>query len=327
MSAFCRGRNSGRGRCRSSRRRRDRPARATLVPADSFRRTVSSRARPACRVRSHCRLPECAKCRLRRAAWPSSSTRHGEPRAKLFNGDAGLLGADVLHAEPEDPRELGEVVDVAAAMDECEHVAPPNGVALLGREAVSAAIGLFVAHEREAIPGGIERVAHLVQRVALLGFHAVEDHGARNLVRHGFHVSHRLRFHTTKSEARAAIGQYVDSLRSAGARRYKPHSRRGGSVIGWWTNEQKKDIHRHQVSSPWKVPSMRIRSKALSIAVAVSCLALAGAALAFDAVTLEDYSGAELFDRFCASCHGSAARGDGPVAASLNVAVPDLTLI
>jgi mono/diheme cytochrome c family protein len=72
---------------------------------------------------------------------------------------------------------------------------------------------------------------------------------------------------------------------------------------------------------------MRIRSKALSIAVAVSCLALAGAALAFDAVTLEDYSGAELFDRFCASCHGSAARGDGPVAASLNVAVPDLTLI
>ena len=72
---------------------------------------------------------------------------------------------------------------------------------------------------------------------------------------------------------------------------------------------------------------MRIRSKALSIAVAVSCLALAGAALAFDAVTLEDYSGAELFDRFCASCHGSAARGDGPVAASLNVAVPDLTMI
>jgi hypothetical protein len=49
--------------------------------------------------------------------------------------------------------------------------------------------------------------------------------------------------------------------------------------------------------------------------------------LAFEAVTLEDYSGAELFDRFCASCHGTGARGNGPVANSLNLAVPDLTLI
>lgn len=56
-------------------------------------------------------------------------------------------------------------------------------------------------------------------------------------------------------------------------------------------------------------------------------LALAGAALAFDAVTLEDYTGEELFVRFCASCHGSEAHGDGPVSRSLNVAVPDLTTI
>jgi mono/diheme cytochrome c family protein len=47
----------------------------------------------------------------------------------------------------------------------------------------------------------------------------------------------------------------------------------------------------------------------------------------FAAVTLEDYSGAELFERFCASCHGSGARGNGPVASSLNTAVPDLTVI
>ena len=76
-----------------------------------------------------------------------------------------------------------------------------------------------------------------------------------------------------------------------------------------------------------KVPTMPIQARALSIVAAASCLALAGAALAFDAVTLDDYSGSELFERFCASCHGSAARGDGPVAASLNVAVPDLTTI
>jgi mono/diheme cytochrome c family protein len=39
----------------------------------------------------------------------------------------------------------------------------------------------------------------------------------------------------------------------------------------------------------------------------------------------EDYSGTELFERFCAACHGESAQGDGPVAASLAVPVPDLT--
>ena len=38
-------------------------------------------------------------------------------------------------------------------------------------------------------------------------------------------------------------------------------------------------------------------------------------------------SGAELYGRFCASCHGTSGQGDGPVAASLKVEVPDLTLI
>jgi hypothetical protein len=72
---------------------------------------------------------------------------------------------------------------------------------------------------------------------------------------------------------------------------------------------------------------MSIHARTLPIAAATTCLALTGAALAFEAVTLEDYSGPELFDRFCASCHGSEAHGDGPVAATLNVAVPDLTTI
>jgi mono/diheme cytochrome c family protein len=38
-------------------------------------------------------------------------------------------------------------------------------------------------------------------------------------------------------------------------------------------------------------------------------------------------SGPQLYQRFCASCHGEAAHGDGPVAAWLKVEVPDLTLI
>lgn len=40
---------------------------------------------------------------------------------------------------------------------------------------------------------------------------------------------------------------------------------------------------------------------------------------------LKDYSGEELFMQFCSSCHGESGRGDGPVASSLNVFVPDLT--
>lgn len=36
-------------------------------------------------------------------------------------------------------------------------------------------------------------------------------------------------------------------------------------------------------------------------------------------------SGAELFQQFCAACHGTEGRGDGPVAGSLATLVPDLT--
>jgi mono/diheme cytochrome c family protein len=62
------------------------------------------------------------------------------------------------------------------------------------------------------------------------------------------------------------------------------------------------------------------------MAVAVALVASWSAA-AFDAVTLADYSGEELFERFCASCHGESGRGDGPVARGLATMVPDLTRI
>jgi mono/diheme cytochrome c family protein len=40
-----------------------------------------------------------------------------------------------------------------------------------------------------------------------------------------------------------------------------------------------------------------------------------------------DQSGEELFGRYCAACHGAGARGDGPVASTLNKRVPDLTVL
>jgi hypothetical protein len=68
--------------------------------------------------------------------------------------------------------------------------------------------------------------------------------------------------------------------------------------------------------------NIRILSAAAAAAIFVGY-----GASAFEAVSLADYSGEEIFGRFCASCHGEMARGDGPVARSLGVMVPDLTRI
>ena len=53
-------------------------------------------------------------------------------------------------------------------------------------------------------------------------------------------------------------------------------------------------------------------------------LGTASPALAADYVQM---SGKELYQRFCAACHGAEGRGDGPVAGSFKVEVPDLTSI
>jgi mono/diheme cytochrome c family protein len=39
------------------------------------------------------------------------------------------------------------------------------------------------------------------------------------------------------------------------------------------------------------------------------------------------YNGEQLYRRFCASCHGAAGSGDGPVAKSFRATLPDLTRI
>ena len=40
---------------------------------------------------------------------------------------------------------------------------------------------------------------------------------------------------------------------------------------------------------------------------------------------LAGYDGAQLYKRLCASCHGPAGAGDGPVAANFRTRLPDLT--
>lgn len=61
-----------------------------------------------------------------------------------------------------------------------------------------------------------------------------------------------------------------------------------------------------------------------------SLVALAALGLYASMAWSADYvamSGEDLYQRFCASCHGAQGRGDGPVAASFKIEVPDLTLI
>ena len=62
---------------------------------------------------------------------------------------------------------------------------------------------------------------------------------------------------------------------------------------------------------------MRAAATLLVLSVFSAGPALAG--------SFDDYTGRQLYERFCASCHGSGGSGDGPVAPSLKVVVPDLT--
>src|SRR6476661_3115630 len=83
-------------------------------------------------------------------------TGGGELRLERVDGRAGLLRADVLDVETENPGELGEVVDVAAGLDHREHAAAPDRGALLLAEAELPAIGVLVAHEGRAVLGAVE---------------------------------------------------------------------------------------------------------------------------------------------------------------------------
>jgi len=60
----------------------------------------------------------------------------------------------------------------------------------------------------------------------------------------------------------------------------------------------------------------------LSGIAVIFAVASVGFAQTFDTL---DLSGEELFMRYCASCHGSDARGTGPVARTMSKMVPDLT--
>jgi mono/diheme cytochrome c family protein len=71
---------------------------------------------------------------------------------------------------------------------------------------------------------------------------------------------------------------------------------------------------------------MQMRNRTVVVGLAAALVTSIGAAQ-FEAVSLADYSGEEIFLNYCSACHGESGRGDGPVARSLVTAVPDLTAI
>jgi mono/diheme cytochrome c family protein len=65
-----------------------------------------------------------------------------------------------------------------------------------------------------------------------------------------------------------------------------------------------------------------------AITIRLAALVLCAPALSTAAVTLVPAAakkGQVTYTRYCVSCHGPTAKGDGPIAPDLRVAVPDLT--
>lgn len=71
------------------------------------------------------------------------------------------------------------------------------------------------------------------------------------------------------------------------------------------------------------------RAPRTAAAIGATVLGVLAGAFAMPAAAgdFSGFSGAELYHRFCESCHGKRGEGDGPVSGSLKVAVPDLTRI
>ncbi len=71
----------------------------------------------------------------------------------------------------------------------------------------------------------------------------------------------------------------------------------------------------------------RMAATVLLAAVMLLPVGAASASAQTQTVIRQSIAGAELFRTYCASCHGTAARGDGPLASSMNRKPADLTTI
>ena len=66
---------------------------------------------------------------------------------------------------------------------------------------------------------------------------------------------------------------------------------------------------------------------AIGMTTGLFCMPVAAQRPAAPPLANPSLSGREIFQFYCAPCHGASGKGDGPVAASLKVPPPDLTTI
>lgn len=74
-------------------------------------------------------------------------------------------------------------------------------------------------------------------------------------------------------------------------------------------------------------PFIKPHARHVLVAAVVLAILLLVAAVAARSADFSTYSGKQLYIRFCANCHGEEGLGNGIVAGSLKVEVPDLTRI
>jgi mono/diheme cytochrome c family protein len=79
--------------------------------------------------------------------------------------------------------------------------------------------------------------------------------------------------------------------------------------------------------TPYNQISMSIKNAARILLASTWLLGTALQSASFAQTSPVGEAGRGEYLRYCASCHGPEARGDGPVAASLSPKVPDLTKI
>src|SRR6516164_155889 len=101
-----------------------------------------------------------------------------QPRLEFLDREPCLLRADVLNVQAKYAGELGEVIDVAAGRDHRQHVTARHRAPLLIGQPETPAVGGLIPQESRAVCGIVERVTHLVERVALHGLLPVEYRGS-----------------------------------------------------------------------------------------------------------------------------------------------------
>ena len=87
-----------------------------------------------------------------------------------------------LDVEAEYPRQLGQIVDIAAGLDHPENISAANGFALFIGQAKFCAIGILIIEEGLTIFRAIKRKAHLVKRISFLRLVPIEEGGAGYLL-------------------------------------------------------------------------------------------------------------------------------------------------